>query len=328
MQHLNYEKRIEIHIEIQSLLYDRKHKYRQYEIAEIIKVSPWTISNELAWFKRNKELYDAKKAHEMTKEKRSLANKKIHWRVVVWTELESYIHDRISIFRSPEQIARTWNIEQNDTVSWSTIYTYIYTYHPERKKKYLRRKGKKYKYWKWDNIKILNRVSIDERPKEVDNNTHLWHFEWDTIVWNNKSDCIITVIDRKTNYLFARCVKLNPWEKLAVSVSTLMWEMLWWIRKELRKTLTLDNWTEFADHEYVSEICWLSIYFAHPYHSWERGANEHVNGLLRQYLPKWMSFENVTQEELDKYVNLINMRPRKKLNRLTPADVFLPHTII
>jgi len=318
MQHLTYEKRVRI----QSLIFDHPWSLSQSAIAKIVKVSKGTISNELKRFKQNYTPYNAQIAQDMADEKRKKANKIIHWRTIVWSELEEYIVDKIQAYRSPEQISMTWNELHWDNISRSTIYDYIYQYHPERKKQYLRRKWKKYKHGIAHKVKILNRISIDERPKEVEDMNNEWHLEWDTIIWDNKSDCIITIVDRKTSFLRAMVVKLKPWEDLSVVVSTLMWNVLSWVRRELVQTLTLDNGTEFADHEYITLRSWTKVYFAHPYHSRERGLNENTNGLLRQFLPKWISFRELTQETLDSYVELINTRPRKKLKRKSPMDVF------
>ena len=282
MQHLDYEKRVRI----QSLLYDQKKPEKQYRIAQILGVSEWTISNELAWAKRNKVEYNAKRAHERYRKKRVDANRKIHGRNILWTELEDYIIEKIKQYWSPEQISHTRNIQQWDNLSHSTVYSYIYTFHTERKKKYLRRKWKRYKHSWRDKTKILNRVPIEKRPEIVEKRWRIWDFEWDTIVWENKSDCIITIVDRKTNFLLSRVVHLNKGEKLAVAVSTIMTEMIRGIRRELVHTLTLDNGTEFADHEYLSEMTGIEVYFANPYHSRERWCNEGVNGLIRQFLPK------------------------------------------
>jgi len=318
MQHLDYESRVRI----QSLLYDQDIPYKQYEIAKKLWVSEGAISNELSWAKKNKVMYNASRAEERHKKKRREANKKVHGRNIIWTELEKYIIKHIKQYWSPEQISHTRNIKAWDNLSHSTVYSYIYQFHPERKKKYMRRKWKKYKHSGRNKTKILNRIPIEKRPKIVEMQERIWDFEWDTIVGENKSDCIITIVERKTNLLLSRVVHLNKWEKLAIVVSTIMTEMIQSIRKELVHTLTLDNWTEFADHEYLSERTWIDIYFANPYHSRERWCNEWVNGLLRQFLPKKTSFKNLTQEELDWYVKLINLRPRKKLNWKSPSDVF------
>ncbi|MDR2435212.1 MAG: IS30 family transposase [Treponema sp.] len=92
----------------------------------------------------------------------------------------------------------------------------------------------------------------------------------------------------------------------------------------MRNTLRLDNGKEFAAHKSLSQAVGLDVYFAHPYHSWERGLNEHTNGLIRQCLPKKIPFDTLTQKQLDKIVDKINNRPRKVLGCLTPYEVFSP----
>lgn len=90
--------------------------------------------------------------------------------------------------------------------------------------------------------------------------------------------------------------------------------------EKIRKTLTLDNWLEFAEHYIIAVICKMDTYFADPYRSQQRWTNENTNWLIRQFYPKWTDLSNITQNELDKIVDLINNRPRKRLNYLTPIE--------
>lgn len=317
MSHLTYDNRVQL----QTLLYDAC--YKQYQIANIIWCSSPTISNELRRFKQRWIAYDYKLAHEIKIIKRSEANKKVHTREIKWSYLETYILTHINQYRSPEQIAWSRSKENViESISHTTIYKFVKKEYPELIKKYFRRKWKKYKHSSASASKIPNRISIEERPVEVQTKQTIWHFEWNTIVWSNKSDCIVTLLERKSWFFMARIVKLLPWECLSVAVSTFITEMMWTIPAFARKTLTLDNWTEFADHEYVTDMLGTLVYFANPYHSRERWANENANWLLRQFLPKGLSFIQVTQDELDYYVHLINMRPRKRLWWNNPIDVF------
>jgi IS30 family transposase len=86
--------------------------------------------------------------------------------------------------------------------------------------------------------------------------------------------------------------------------------------------VTVDNGKEFSGHKGLAQKLGCDIYFAHPYHSWERGLNEHTNGLIRQYLPERTSFEGLTQRQLDRIIEKINNRPRKALGYRTPNEVF------
>lgn len=89
-------------------------------------------------------------------------------------------------------------------------------------------------------------------------------------------------------------------------------------------TLTADNGKEFSLHQEVATALGASFFFAKPYHSWERGLNEHTNGLVRQFLPKGTNFLKVTHEKVQWIENLLNNRPREVLNFKTPQQVFMP----
>ena len=95
------------------------------------------------------------------------------------------------------------------------------------------------------------------------------------------------------------------------------------ISSNKKLTMTYDNGTEFNDHELISKHTKLDIYFAYPYHSWERGTNENTNGLIRQFFPKKTSFKNITKNDTKRVMRLLNSRPRKKLGYLTPYEVFV-----
>jgi len=97
------------------------------------------------------------------------------------------------------------------------------------------------------------------------------------------------------------------------------------IPKNKKQTITYDNGTTFADHEMTEMETGIEIFFAFPYHSWERGTNENANGLLRQFFPKKSSFATITQRQIDEACGLLNNRPRKRLGYLTPNEVFRRH---
>jgi IS30 family transposase len=167
---------------------------------------------------------------------------------------------------------------------------------------------------------IVDRVSIDRRPKIVEKKPRVGDWEGDTIESAVKNACIATFVDRKTKVLLA---KVLP-DKTAVTLNKAAIRAFKPIPVPMRNILTLDNGKEFAVHKSPSQALGLDIYFAHPYHSWERGLNEHTNGLIRQYLPKKIPFDTLTQKQLDKIVDKINNRPRKILGYLTPYAVFSP----
>lgn len=128
---------------------------------------------------------------------------------------------------------------------------------------------------------------------------------------------LVTVVDRKSKYAIIK----NVSSKKAEEVTKALIEMLYPLRK-ITKTITSDNGKEFAYHKLVSEALDTSFYFAHPYSSWERGLNEHTNGLIRQYLPKKTDFTKISKEEITIIQDKLNHRPRKVLNYKTPYEVF------
>ena len=164
---------------------------------------------------------------------------------------------------------------------------------------------------------IIGRVSIDERPKVVEQKSRIGDWEGATIESAGKSAYRAAFVDRKTKLLLAN--------KTADTLNKAAVRAFRGIPAEARNTLTVDTGKEFAAHACLSQALSLDIFFAHPYHSWERGLNEHTNGLIRQYLPKKVPFDTLTQKQLDKIIAKINNRPRKVLGYLTPYEVFSPY---
>jgi IS30 family transposase len=167
---------------------------------------------------------------------------------------------------------------------------------------------------------IPGHVSIEKRPKTVEEKSRAGDWEGDTIENTGKKTCIATFVDRKTKFLLA---KLMP-DKSAASLNGAAVRAFEPVPARLRNTLTVDNGKEFAAHKSLSQALGIDIYFANPYRSWERGLNEHTNGLARQCLPKKIPFNTLAQKQLDRIVEKINNRPRKVLGYLTPYEVFSP----
>jgi transposase, IS30 family len=221
---------------------------------------------------------------------------------------------------SPEQIA---GVLKGKTLSASTIYRYINERAPHLKKflrsqkgKYRRRRGTKTREEIREKAK---KRRVDERPNIVERRGRLGDFEGDTMMGRDKRVRIVTLVDRKSRYLIAYLLpKMN-----AKLLSTLALKKLKQIPKKKRKTLTFDNGVEFSDWERLEKKSGLTIYFAYPYHSWERGTNENTNGLLRQYFPKKHDFNLITPKELAHVIRKLNDRPRKRLGFKSPRQVFL-----
>ena len=234
---------------------------------------------------------------------------------------------------SPDQISGRLEILYPDQlekqVSTSTIYTHLYreTAKDNALKVHFRQKHSKQHQRSGEKDRrgqILGRVSIDERPKIVEEKSRIGDWEGDTVESAGKAAYIATFVDRKSKILLA---KIMP-NKMALTLNKAAIRAFRPIPAQMMTTLTLDNGKEFAAHQALSEALDLDIYFAHPYHSWERGLKEHTNGLLRQYLPKKVPFDTLTQKQLDIIVAKINNRPRKVYQirsicgYLTPYEVF------
>lgn len=228
---------------------------------------------------------------------------------------------------SPEQIAgrlrRDYPDQPEMWASVETIYQYLYgevRKNPELKKHFrhprVKRKGRGGAEDRRG--QIPDRKLIDERPEEANKKVRAGDWEGDTIEGAGKTAYIATFVDRNMKLLLGRVMP----NKAAATLNEAAVRAFQPVPAECLKTLTVDNGKEFSAHKALSGELRCDIYFAHPYHSWERGLNEHTNGLIRQYLPKGTSFDTLTQEELDRIVEKINNRPRKALGYRTPNEVF------
>ena len=254
------------------------------------------------------------------KKQKSISSKR-YCRIEPWGELERYILFHIQEYSSPKQISWRWRLKTGERLSKDTIYSYVYTNHGEYVSKYFRRKWKKYQNRRKEKYQIDNRRMIDERPEYIKKRKTLGHWEADTVVWKKKSQnkkVVFTAVERKSGYLIARVLENSKAETLQSSVS----HSFSFLPKYKRKTMTCDNGREFAHHYNIERNTKMKIYFARPYSPWQRGINENTNWLLRQFLPKWTDFSSLTEEELQKYVVLLNNRPRERLWFLTPHEVF------
>jgi IS30 family transposase len=164
---------------------------------------------------------------------------------------------------------------------------------------------------------IPNRVDIDERPAIVDSRERIGDWEGDTIIGAHDGGAVIaSMVERKSR--FTCLVKAKNKTTIAVtsSINQRMMPLI-----DLVSTITLDNGKEFSQHEIIAAALEADIYFAKPYHSWERGLNENTNGLVRQYFPKRIPFDSISVNELQRVEDKINNRPRKCLGYKTPFEV-------
>ena len=223
---------------------------------------------------------------------------------------------------SPEQIAGHLKVEGQPTVSHEAIYQRIYvdkraggTLHcalrcqKARRKRYggRERRGT-----------IPNQVSIDLRPGIVAERGRFGDWEGDLVIGAGQKQALVTLNERTSRYSLIAHVPF----KTAQAVSEAMISLLTPFAACVH-TLTTDNGKEFAQHERIAEKLNADFFFAHPYASWERGANENMNGLIRQFFPKKMSFQTITQKDIEFAMHRLNHRPRKCLGFKTPHEVFM-----
>lgn len=230
---------------------------------------------------------------------------------------------------SPDIIA--WNLvlkypdEKSMRISHECIYQFIYSKHGKELwlKRFLLRSHKKRKKKTGRSVRkasnIPNRVDILLRPKEVENRKEFGHFEWDSILSERPSKSALrTEVERMSRKIFSCRIQRKTAELTNNAALQIYSEFV----PGVVKSITYDNGSEHSKHEEITKTLGIPVYFAHPYHSWERGTNEHANGMIRRFFPKGTNFDEVTDEQLQKVVDYLNNRPRKILGYKTSNQVF------
>lgn len=293
------------------------------EIALALGRDKATVSREL---KRNASAkygcYKPCRAHGRAQERRDSALRPYRLKN---DTIRSFVTRKLAIGWSPELIAGRLPLEHpGESISHEAIYQYIYDPrtrereeligylvrgHRKRKKKGVGRRERK--------TKIPNRVPIDERPISADNRSRYGHWEGDSLVSRKSLAALNSMVERKSRLLLLTRLGRKSAEQTMDAVIRKLQEL----PERARRTLTLDNGTENARHEDITEAVGIKCYFADPYASWQRGANEQVNGMVRRYFPKGTDFGKITDEHVAWVEARINNRPRKCLGYKTPAEV-------
>lgn len=286
-------------------------------IANSLGVHRSTIYRE---FKRNSinKVYKAEYAQINTrikyqKKKKNLKYTKSH---------KLYIIKHLKEGWSPEQISGRMSVDGMVRLSTETIYRYIYRWirKGEKLEIYLRHKHRKYKSRKGIyeyRGKIPRAKPISQRASIVDSKERIGDFEVDTIIGKNHKQSIVTLVDRHSKFTLMQKVS----NKEAHDVSQAMLKLLQPL-KGIVKTITSDNGKEFAYFYEIEKRLNVEFYFAEPYKSWQRGLNEHTNGLIREYIPKKTDFEDISNQYVTQIQTKLNNRPRKVLDYKTPSEVF------
>lgn len=281
-----------------------------------------TLSRELRRNSAKNGKYVWKKADEMAKERRKRTTANSHKDgVIVWEALEHVRNDDWS----PKQVAGYMK-KEGKPISHELIYQYVradksgeLARHCRHGMKY-NRHGRPGRTTKVKNIP--NRTSIHDRPAEADGR-RFGDWEMDTIVGKNGKGAILTLTERSTNFILMEKLEHG---KEAVHTAEAAVRMLLPYMGDGVKTITTDNGSEFCAHGNVTKaLKGTVVYFADSYSSWQKGAIENANKLIRQYVPKGTDFKYVTNAFLKKIQAKINARPREKLNFSTPKREFFKH---
>ena len=294
-------------------------------IARRLGRSPSTVSRELA---RNKgrRYYRAHIAEAAAWER---AKRPKTCKLVQHPALARLIAEKLQSFWSPEQIAGWLKAEYREEryhVSHETIYKSLYIQaRGALKQELLRhlrrpralRRSRHHTQKTSNHGRILDAVSISDRPPEAKDRAVPGHWEGDLVFGSNNSQ-IATLVERHTRYVMLVRVK----RKDTKTVINALIRHAHKLPRELYKSLTWDRGKEMAAHKTFSLATDVDVFFCDPQQPWQRGSNENTNGLLRQYFPKGMDLSDIHQNRLNAVARQLNERPRKTLNFKTPAQCF------
>jgi IS30 family transposase len=283
MSHLTYEQRYTIGVML-------KADYTLTAIAQALGRNKSVISREIS---RNcngrSKVYTADLAQRKCDSRHKLKKKKVKLTSEMWTYITTHLDQKLS----PEQVAGVSKLNNVECVSFQWIYHLIWEDKKRRGKlcKSLRNKGRPYKRngkGRYSKEIISNKRDISERPFIVEKRERFGDLEVDTIIGKHRKMALVTINDRATGVLKVAKVQ----EKTSALVTSKIIELLMpW--KPYIHTITADNGAEFAKHEIISSALEIEFYFAQPYQSWQRGSNENLNRLIRQYFPKGTDFNKI-----------------------------------
>jgi IS30 family transposase len=306
---------------IQTLLKEKKSK--SY-IAIRLGRSRSTIGREVnKWIQEEEHKYDAELAHWCVKE--DYLNKRNLDKISTYSLLKFFVYKGLLSNWTPEQISgRLKELYPNNpimSISHEAIYRHIYT-RPQASlnkkliKLLVRKKTRRrpHKSRRGGGSKIINQVSIDNRPKHIELRNEIGHWEGDLVIGKNHKSAIGTIVERKTRFTLIIKLVSKKADEVANEFSKIL-------NPIYKKTMTYDNGIEMARHEIITKKTGMKIYFAHPYSSWERGTNENTNGLIRRYLPKGTNFNEINLKQLMNIQEKLNNRPRKIIGYKTPKEM-------
>ena len=304
--------------------------WEQRSIRSIAKELDRTHSSVLREIRRNlpreRYLYTPRLAH-----KRALAHRTQRGREerLKSDEIREYVVAHLKKGWSPEQISGRMEIDIEESISHEAIYQYIYARVRksngyvipglEDLRVYLRRKRKRRVpkgTRKCQRVLKTCGYSIDLRPDIVNQRKRIGDWESDTVESVNHGAGVNTLVERKTGFTLITKLTARTSEATAEAISNRFLSL----PQGLKQTITFDNGSENQRPEEIQSETGAQCFFAHAYHSWERGTNENTNGLIREYFPKKTDFSMISETEIQKVEYLLNTRPRKRLGYMTPLE--------
>jgi IS30 family transposase len=234
----------------------------------------------------------------------------------------AFVTAKLKLGWSPEIIAgRLKELKNIPSVSYEAIYQYVYL-EASSLIGYLARRHKsrypKNQYRKPKRSLIPNKIAISERPENIDHRDSIGHWESDSVLSAGGTTALNVLLERSTR--LTRITKIS--QKTAQQTHDAIVKQLGRYPAIARQSITYDNGSENTMHELTNKLLSTKSYFCEPYHSWEKGSVEQINGLIRRFLPKKMNFDQVSDKEIKRIENLLNNRPRKCLGYKTPLEVF------
>jgi transposase, IS30 family len=306
-KHLTQDDRAKI-----SVLRQQDLSIRQ--IATALHRSPSTISREVRRNRCHDGFYRVAKAQKRARGRMHISRRNLR----LTPAIMAVIRDRLISYWSPEQIARTELVAGRPIMCHESIYRIIGI---DRRSggtlwQYLRcgQKHRRKRYGTYDNRgRLPGKRMIGQRPDDINSRQTFGHWEGDTVVGPG-GHCILTLVERKSRFtIIGKLIAKTTQEVNAVAARLLR------PYQRLVKTITFDNGTEFNGYKDLEAALGIVVYFANPHHSWERGTNENMNGLIRQFIPKRTTMFSLSQFMCHAYARMLNDRPRKVLGFETPS---------
>jgi transposase, IS30 family len=291
----------------------------QREIAVLLQRSASTVSRELA---RNATRHDGRyrpsKAHHYAQGRRRRCRRGSRFSDHVHRRVEAALRKRWS----PDQIVGRFRAQglvvpshetiyrrlRHDKRHGGTLYRYTRILSKVGRKRYRSRPARGV---------LLGKPHISERPAAVEQRCQVGHWEGDTVMGRGATHCLVTLVERASGLAIIKKVAAR---NKALTTRAIIDAIA---RRRMNcHSITFDNGTEFHGYRHIERKLNIQCYFATPYHSWERGSNENLNGLIRQYLPKGTCLRHINQAHCDRIAHALNSRPRKRYNYLTPEQVY------